>query len=246
MVDQDDQKLEQLYQYLAASSHAVFFGGAGVSVASGIPDFRSSQGLYTRFGDNVLSHTYLLEHPQQFYDFYFKHLYAPLAQPNITHWTLRDLQQAGMMQEIITQNIDGLHQLAGNKNVIELHGNTAGYSCLVCHKHYDATILNPPELPHCTCGGLLRPDVVLFEEALDPRAIQKAVQAIARADVLIVAGTSLQVYPAAGFVQEFRGNHLVLINKDETPLDSQADLVFHQPMETVFAAIRSRLSLPQV
>ncbi|MCR4956959.1 MAG: NAD-dependent protein deacylase [Lachnospiraceae bacterium] len=236
-----DQKVERLTQILKESNHIVFFGGAGVSTASNIPDFRSSNGLYSKklnrnfSPEEAVSHSFLMQHPEEFYDFYKKNLLYPDAKPNDCHKALAALEEMGKLDAIVTQNIDGLHQKAGSKVVYELHGTTLSNYCLNCHKRFDVSyIIESEGEPICdACGGKVRPDVVLYEEGLDTRTIEASVNAIAHADTLIIGGTSLVVYPAAGLVQYFRGKHLVLINKSATSQDAMADLLIQDDIAKV-------------
>ena len=221
------------------------FGGAGVSTESNIPDFRSEKGLYkakTEYGmspEEMISHSFFVNHTETFFDYYKKNLIYPDAKPNKAHRALAKLEAQGKLKAVVTQNIDGLHQMAGNKKVYELHGSVLRNYCMKCHQFYDLDYImdeyhckgNVPICP--VCGGIIKPDVVLYEEMLDEDCSNKAVGAIAKADTLIIGGTSLVVYPAAGFVRYFRGNHLVLINKQETPYDSHADLVIHDSIGKV-------------
>lgn len=234
--------IEKLRQWVAESDNMVFFGGAGVSTESGIPDFRSVDGLYhQKFQyppETILSHSFYVRHKAEFYDFYRAKMLAPWAQPNAAHRKLAQWEQEGKLKAVITQNIDGLHQKAGSKCVYELHGSVYRNYCEKCGKFY------PPEyirdsagVPRCTCGGRIKPDVVLYEESLDQTVIEGAVRAIADAEVLIVGGTSLTVYPAAGLIRYYRGNKLVLINRDETPYDTYANLIFRDPIGKVLGAI---------
>lgn len=234
--------IEKLRQWVAESDNMVFFGGAGVSTESGIPDFRSVDGLYhQKFQyppETILSHSFYVRHKAEFYDFYRAKMLAPWAQPNAAHRKLAQWEQEGKLKAVITQNIDGLHQKAGSKRVYELHGSVYRNYCEKCGKFY------PPEyirdsagVPRCTCGGRIKPDVVLYEESLDQTVIEGAVRAIADAEVLIVGGTSLTVYPAAGLIRYYRGNKLVLINRDETPYDTYANLIFRDPIGKVLGAI---------
>lgn len=234
--------IEKLRQWVAESDNMVFFGGAGVSTESGIPDFRSVDGLYhQKFQyppETILSHSFYVRHKAEFYDFYRAKMLAPWAQPNAAHRKLAQWEQEGKLKAVITQNIDGLHQKAGSKCVYELHGSVYRNYCEKCGKFY------PPEyirdsagIPRCTCGGRIKPDVVLYEESLDQTVIEGAVRAIADAEVLIVGGTSLTVYPAAGLIRYYRGNKLVLINRDETPYDTYANLIFRDPIGKVLGAI---------
>ena len=236
------EKVLQLKKWLEESERVVFFGGAGVSTESGIPDFRSVDGLYNQKyaypPETMLSHTFLVHHPKEFYRFYHDKLVCPNVKPNITHLKLAELEQAGKLTAVVTQNIDGLHQAAGSINVLELHGSTHRCYCAKCRKPYPAAAINEVEgVPHCDCGGVIRPDVVLYEEGLDQKVINESVRQIAAADMLIVGGTSLVVYPAAGLVNYYRGRKLVLINRDATSLDSRADLVIHGSLGEVFGAL---------
>ena len=237
-----DKNVETLKQWLKESKHTVFLGGAGVSTASGIPDFRSAYGLYREKQQGIsyeemLSHRYFVGHTEEFYDFMRRVMLYPDAKPNPAHYALAKLEQEGKLDAVITQNIDGLHQLAGSKNVIELHGNENRYFCLSCGKTYDMSIvLNGTGVPKCTCGGTVRPDVVLYGEQLDQNNLVRAVEYVEQADLLLVGGTSLVVYPAAGLVNYLpRGAKLVLLNRDETPYDDHADLVFREDLSQVLA-----------
>ena len=236
---------ERLKKIIDESDNIVFFGGAGVSTESNIPDFRSEKGLYkakTEYGmspEEMISHSFFVNHTETFFDYYKKNLIYPDAKPNKAHRALAKLEAQGKLKAVVTQNIDGLHQMAGNKKVYELHGSVLRNYCMKCHQFYDLNYImdeyhckgNVPICP--VCGGIIKPDVVLYEEMLDEDCINKAVSAISKADTLIIGGTSLVVYPAAGFVRYFRGNHLVLINKQETPYDSHADLVIHDSIGKV-------------
>ncbi len=235
------REVSQLAQILRASPSIVFFGGAGVSTESGIPDFRSATGLYTT-GEGgshppeyMLSHTCFARDTAAFYDFYRGHMLYPQARPNEAHKALARLEQTGRLQAVITQNIDGLHQMAGSKTVLELHGSVHRNLCLECHASYGLDfILASRGIPHCTaCGGLVKPDVVLYEESLDQETMAGATSRIRQADTLIIGGTSLNVYPAAGLVQFHRGRHLILINRDPTPYDRAADLVLRDSIGSV-------------
>ena len=239
---------EQLTSMLRESSRIVFFGGAGVSTASGIPDFRSASGLYnqkykrTLSPEEMVSHSFFVRDPEDFFDFYRDKLIYPEAKPNDCHKALAALEQAGKLTAVVTQNIDGLHQMAGSKNVFELHGSVRRNYCVKCHKFFDETaVLQADGVPHCDhCGGVIKPDVVLYEEMLDDDVMDGAARAIMKADMLIIGGTSLVVYPAAGFVRYFRGRHLVLINKSVTPMDDEAELVIHEDIATVMGeAVRA-------
>ncbi len=220
----------QLKSWIEESKNIVFFGGAGVSTESGIPDFRSQDGLYHQQYDyppeQILSHTFFVRKPEEFFRFYRNKMLAPDARPNRAHLALAELERAGRLKAVITQNIDGLHQAAGSREVLELHGSVLRNHCMRCGKFYGMdAILNSVGVPKCSCGGVIKPDVVLYEEGLDMDTLNRAVNYISRADVLIVGGTSLTVYPAAGLIDYYRGRKLVLINRDATPLDGQADLV---------------------
>ena len=220
----------QLKSWIEESKNIVFFGGAGVSTESGIPDFRSQDGLYHQQYDyppeQILSHTFFVRKPEEFFRFYRNKMLAPDARPNRAHLALAERERAGRLKAVITQNIDGLHQAAGSREVLELHGSVLRNHCMRCGKFYGMdAILNSSGVPKCSCGGVIKPDVVLYEEGLDMDTLNRAVNYISRADVLIVGGTSLTVYPAAGLIDYYRGRKLVLINRDATPLDGQADLV---------------------
>lgn len=224
--------IETLQNWISESSNIVFFGGAGVSTESGIPDFRSQDGLYNQTYDEppetIISHSYFIRYPEKFYRFYKAKMIAPNAKPNAAHYKLAELEQAGKLKAVITQNIDGLHQDAGSREVLELHGSVRRNDCMRCGAHFDGVdvILDAPGVPRCPkCGGIIKPDVVLYEEGLDDTTLYKAVNYIRQADVLIVGGTSLVVYPAAGLLRYYRGNKLVLINLQPTGMDSEADLV---------------------
>ena len=233
-----NSEIETLKTWIEASDNIVFFGGAGVSTESGIPDFRSTDGLYhQKFEyppETILSHTFFYQHTEYFYRFYREKMLPLEAEPNAAHRALAALERAGKLRAIVTQNIDGLHQKAGSKNVYELHGSIWRNYCTKCGKSYSAEFIrNSGGVPHCACGGLIKPDVVLYEEGLDEKTIRGAVRAIAEADVLIVGGTSLTVYPAAGLIRYYGGNRLVLINRDETPYDGYANLIFREPIGQV-------------
>ena len=233
-----NSEIETLKSWIEASDNIVFFGGAGVSTESGIPDFRSTDGLYhQKFEyppETILSHTFFYQHTEYFYRFYREKMLPLEAEPNAAHRALAALERAGRLRAIVTQNIDGLHQKAGSKNVYELHGSIWRNYCTKCGKSYSAEFIRDSGgVPHCACGGLIKPDVVLYEEGLDEKTIKGAVRAIAEADVLIVGGTSLTVYPAAGLIRYYGGNRLVLINRDETPYDGYANLIFREPIGQV-------------
>ena len=234
---------QQLQQWIADSGSIVFFGGAGVSTESGIPDFRSVDGLYRQQYDEppeaILSHTYFQRRTADFYRFYRAKMLCLDAQPNAAHRKLAELEAAGKLKAVVTQNIDGLHQAAGSQTVYELHGSIHRNYCTQCHAFYGPDFIAGGEgVPLCpVCGGLVKPDVVLYEEGLDQETVKGAVEAIRRADVLIVGGTSLGVYPAAGLINYYGGNRLVLINRDPTPCDAQADLVIHDSIGRVLGGI---------
>ena len=234
--------LQQLKQWIQESSRAVFFGGAGVSTESGIPDFRSVDGLYHQKFDyppeTIISHSFYERKPEYFFNFYREKMLPLGFMPNITHQVLARLEQEGHLAAVVTQNIDGLHQKAGSKNVFELHGSVLRNYCVKCHKFYPAeTVRDAKGVPLCDCGGIIKPDVVLYAEPLNENVMAGAIHAIRKADLLIVGGTSLTVYPAAGLLQYYRGSRLVLINRDETPYDSYADLVFHDSLGKIFAQL---------
>lgn len=231
--------LLQLKEWINLSHDIVFFGGAGVSTESGIPDFRSVDGLYHQKYDyppeQILSHSFFIRNTEYFYRFYKEKMLFLQALPNITHSKLAQLETAGKIQAVITQNIDGLHQKAGSSKVLELHGSVHRNHCMDCGKSYEIEhILSSASVPHCQCGGIIKPDVVLYEEPLKEEVINQSIKAIANADMLIVAGTSLSVYPAAGFINYYTGNRLVLINKDTTPYDSHANLLLHESLGVIF------------
>ena len=225
------------------SKRIVFFGGAGVSTESGIPDFRSVDGLYNQKYDfppeQILSHTFFMHNTEEFYRFYRDKMLCLDKKPNKAHLKLAELERAGKLTAVVTQNIDGLHQAAGSKKVYELHGSVLRNYCMKCGKFYSAEyIKNSTGVPKCECGGVIKPDVVLYEEGLDDSTVSGALSAIQTADTLIIAGTSLTVYPAAGFISYFRGGNIVLINRDETPFDGKADLVFHEKVGELLDKIK--------
>ena len=235
-------KLEILKQWIADSSRIVFFGGAGVSTESGIPDFRSVDGLYSQKFDyppeTIISHSFYERRPEYFFRFYREKMLPLGFEPNITHKVLARWEQEGKLSAVVTQNIDGLHQKAGSKTVYELHGSVLRNYCVSCGKFPRAEFIKESEgVPRCTCGGIVKPDVVLYEEGLDQYVIEASVREIYNADMLIVAGTSLTVYPAAGLIQYYRGKRLVLINRDATPYDSRADLVIHDSLGNIFSKL---------
>lgn len=229
---------EQLQQWIEESDNIVFFGGAGVSTESHIPDFRSVDGLYNQEYDyppeTILSHSFYIHNTEEFYRFYRNKMLFPEAKPNKAHRALANLEQTGKLKAVITQNIDGLHQKAGSREVYELHGSVLRNYCSRCHKFYSLDdILASEGVPHCPCGGTIKPDVVLYEEGLDSYILERSVSYIKNADMLIIGGTSLAVYPAAGLIDYYQGNKLVLINKDKTARDNHADLVIHAPIGEV-------------
>ena len=238
---------DRFVQIIRDSRHIVFFGGAGVSTESGIPDFRSVDGLYNQQYDfppeTILSHSFYRKKPEEFYRFYHNKMLFPDARPNTAHRMLARLEEAGRLDAVITQNIDGLHQAAGSKNVYELHGSVLRNYCEDCHAFYDlAYIMKSKDAPRCDkCGGPVKPDVVLYEEGLDQDTVNGAVTAIRQADVLIIGGTSLAVYPAAGLIDYFQGKHLIVITMSPTPRDRFADLCIQEPIGQVFAALEAGL-----
>lgn len=238
-----NDKIQQFKQLVNESENIVFFGGAGVSTESGIPDFRSKDGLYNQQykypPETILSHTFFMNQTDEFYKFYKAKMNSLKYEPNITHIKLAELENQGKLKAVITQNIDGLHQKAGSKIVYELHGSVLRNYCMNCNKFYDAEyVFNSNGTPKCICGGIIKPDVVLYEEGLNEDTIMKSVYAIQNADLLIVAGTSLTVQPASGLINYFRGKNLVLINRDSTPYDNKADLVINENLGTVFRNIK--------
>ena len=236
------EKLEVLRKWIAESSRIVFFGGAGVSTESGIPDFRSVDGLYSQKFDyppeTIISHSFYLRRPEYFFRFYREKMLPLGFAPNITHRVLAQWEQEGKLSAVVTQNIDGLHQKAGSRRVYELHGSVLRNYCTRCGKFHTAEFIRDyAGVPKCDCGGTVKPDVVLYEESLDGETLEKSVHAIENADLLMVAGTSLTVYPAAGLINYYRGDRLVLINRDATPYDTQADLVFHESLGDIFSQL---------
>ena len=237
------QELETLKKWIDNSDNIVFFGGAGVSTESGIPDFRSVDGLYNQQYDypqeTILSHTFFRRNTEEFYRFYRAKMLALDAKPNAAHKKLAQWEQEGKLKAVVTQNIDGLHQAAGSKMVYELHGSVHRNYCQKCGAFYDARyILESQGIPKCEkCGGIIKPDVVLYEEGLDDATMRGAIRAISHADVLIIGGTSLTVYPAAGLIDYYNGNKLVLINKSVTPMDSRADLLVQGPIGEIFSQL---------
>ena len=238
-----DKEIEELQKIIDDSSRIVFFGGAGVSTESGIPDFRSADGLYHQeykySPEQIISHSFFLRYPEAFYEFYKDKMMYLDAKPNSAHLKLAELERAGRLLAVVTQNIDGLHQQAGSKKVYELHGSIHRNYCMKCRKFYDADFIkNSDGVPHCECGGIVKPDVVLYEEGLDQNVTQRAVMAISMADTLIIGGTSLVVYPAAGFVDYFHGKHLAVINKSETGKNVNAKLTINAPIGEIMKGIR--------
>ena len=235
-------KIETLRKWIAESSRIVAFTGAGVSTESGIPDFRSVDGLYSQKFDyppeTIISHSFYERNPEYFFRFYREKMLPLGFEPNITHKTFAQWESEGKLLAVVTQNIDGLHQKAGSKTVYELHGSVLRNYCTRCRKFHSAEFVKDSSgIPRCSCGGIVKPDVVLYEEGLDQDVIEKSVMAIRQADLMIVAGTSLTVYPAAGFVNYYRGKRLVLINRDETPYDVYADLVIHDSLGVVLSQL---------
>lgn len=237
-----ERTVKTLKEWIDQSNNIVFFGGAGVSTESGVPDFRSVDGLYNQQYDyppeTILSHTFYRKNTEEFYRFYRNKMLFPDAKPNAAHKKLAEWEAQGKLKAVITQNIDGLHQAAGSKNVLELHGSVLRNYCESCGKFYDVTaIQNSQGVPKCGCGGGIKPDVVLYEEGLDSKTLNDAVTFISQADVLIIGGTSLAVYPAAGLIDYYGGNKLVLVNKTPTPRDKQADLVVQGKIGEIFALL---------
>lgn len=242
MVISMNEKIAELKKIIDESDNIVFFGGAGVSTESGVPDFRSVDGLYNQDYDyppeTILSHTFYRRNPNEFFRFYRNKMLLPDVKPNTAHKVLAKLEEVGKLKAVITQNIDGLHQAAGSKIVYELHGSVHRNHCQECKKFYGFDeIYKMKGVPKCECGGIIKPDVVLYEEGLDERTIQLSVSAISKADVLIIGGTSLAVYPAAGLVDYFRGKRLVLINKSKTQKEQRADLVINEPIGEVLGQV---------
>ena len=242
MQEQWKEQITQLQKMIDDSDRIVFFGGAGVSTESNIPDFRSADGLYHQnykyTPEQIVCHSFFMHNPEGFYEFYKEKMMYLNAKPNAAHKKIAELEAAGKLTAVITQNIDGLHQAAGSKNVLELHGSIHRNYCMECGRFYDAAyVKNAEGIPHCECGGMIKPDVVLYEEGLDPEVIQKSIRAISEADMLIIGGTSLVVYPAAGFIDYFHGKHLVVINKSETARSVGADLTIAAPIGEIMDAV---------
>jgi NAD-dependent deacetylase len=238
----DREKLEILKNWVINSNNIVFFGGAGVSTESGIPDFRSVDGIYHMKyeypPETILSHSFFINNPKDFYDFYKEKMIYTEAEPNITHRKLADLERKRKLKGIITQNIDGLHQKAGSKNVLELHGSVHRNYCMKCGRFYDSSyIISQSQIPECNCGGIIKPDVVLYEETLDQQVLAKSVQLLTDAEVLIIGGTSLSVYPAAGLIRYYKGNKMVLINKSFTSYHNKANLLLNAKLGDIFTLI---------
>lgn len=236
-------QIKKLQEIIDRHDNIVFFGGAGVSTESGIPDFRSQDGLYHQQYDyppeTILSHTFFINKPEEFYRFYRAKMLCDTAKPNAAHKKLAELERDGRLKAVITQNIDNLHQMAGSKKVLELHGSVYRNYCMKCGKFYDFSyIKNSTGVPRCQCGGMVKPDVVLYEEGLDNQTLSESVRAISQAQVLIIGGTSLAVYPAASLIDYFRGDCLVVINKTTTPRDRNADLLIKDPIGQVFSNIK--------
>lgn len=237
-----NSKLDTLKTWVDEACHIVFFGGAGVSTESGIPDFRSVDGLYNQKfkypPETIISHSFFQRKPEEFFEFYREKMLPLGFEPNVTHKVLARWEREGKLDAVVTQNIDGLHQKAGSQNVLELHGSVLRNYCVRCHKSFSAEFVkNSKGVPMCDCGGIVKPDVVLYEESLNEDVMYRAVKAISEADMLIVAGTSLTVWPAAGMIRYYRGKRLVLINRDETPFDNEADLVLHEKLGDVFRTL---------
>ena len=240
-----EQQLETLQRWIDQSRNMVFFGGAGVSTESGVPDFRSVDGLYSQSYDyppeEILSRTFFDRRPEEFFRFYRDKMLCLEAKPNPAHKKLAQLEEAGKLRSVVTQNIDGLHQLAGSRRVWELHGSVHRNHCMRCGKSYPVEFIRDSRgIPTCSCGGVVKPDVVLYEESLDSRVLQGALTDIQSADLLIIGGTSLVVYPAASLIQYFQGEHLVLINKSPTPYDRRADLAIAGPIGEILGQIQAR------
>lgn len=246
----DKEKLKWFAEMINRSEKTVFFGGAGVSTESGVKDYRSEDGLYNtvrEYGvspETILSHNFFVSKPDVFYDFYYKYFLEINVEPNTAHLVLAEMEKKGKLSSVITQNIDGLHQKAGSRNVLELHGTTAIHYCMECGKPYPLEKLKAlkGKVPYCEkCGGLVRPEVVLYEEPLNESVVEKAISEISTAELLIIGGTSLAVYPAAMYIRYFRGSHIVLINKGQTDFDSNADLVFHDSIGQVLGGVADKI-----
>lgn len=237
-----NDQIAKLKEWIDNSDNIVFFGGAGVSTESGIPDFRSVDGLYNQKYDyppeTILSHTFFMAQTEEFFRFYRDKMLCLDAEPNAAHRKLAEWERQRKLRAVITQNIDGLHQKAGSQNVLELHGSVHRNHCMRCHKPYDVqAVAQSTGVPHCACGGIIKPDVVLYEESLDTHTLDASLRYIQSADILIIGGTSLAVYPAASLIHYYRGHKLVLVNKSETPADAKADLVIHGPIGEIFSQL---------
>lgn len=237
-----EDKISILKSFIQSSDNIVFFGGAGVSTESGIPDFRSKDGLYNQkykyTPEEILSHSFFMENTEEFYKFYKEKMNSLKYEPNIAHLKLAELEKKGKLKAVITQNIDGLHQKAGSQNVLELHGSVLRNYCMKCGKFYNAEfVFTSKEVPRCSCGGVIKPDVVLYEEALNDEILNKSISAIRNADLMIVAGTSLTVYPASGLINFYNGSKLVLINRENTQYDRKANLVINESLGKIFKEI---------
>ena len=237
-----NDQIAKLKEWIDNSDNIVFFGGAGVSTESGIPDFRSVDGLYNQKYDyppeTILSHTFFMAQTEEFFRFYRDKMLCLDAEPNAAHRKLAEWERQGKLRAVITQNIDGLHQKAGSQNVLELHGSVHRNHCMRCHKPYDVqAVAQSTGVPHCACGGIIKPDVVLYEESLNTHTLDASLRYIQSADVLIIGRTSLAVYPAASLIHYYRGHKLVLVNKSETPADAKADLVIHGPIGEIFSQL---------
>ena len=238
------KEIERLKEVIGKSNNIVIFSGAGLSTNSGIPDFRSADGLYNQKlnykvrPEEIISHSFFMKYPEDFYSFYFDKMIYPDAKPNSAHYYFAELEKKGKVSAVITQNIDNLHQEAGSNNVIELHGSVMRNYCMKCHKFYGLDEIYNSGVPRCSCGGMIKPDVVLYEEGLNENDIMRALNYISNADTLIIVGTSLTVYPAAGFIRYFRGNNLVLINKSETAYDKHADIAIHDDIASVIEKLK--------
>ena len=237
-----EDKISILKSLIQSSDNIVFFGGAGVSTESGIPDFRSKDGLYNQKykypPEEILSHSFFMENTEEFYKFYKEKMNSLKYEPNIAHLKLAELEKKGKLKAVITQNIDGLHQKAGSQNVLELHGSVLRNYCMKCGKFYNAEfVFTSKEVPRCSCGGVIKPDVVLYEEALNDEILNKSISAIRNADLMIVAGTSLTVYPASGLINFYNGSKLVLINRENTQYDRKANLVINESLGKIFKEI---------
>ena len=246
----NNKKIEKLAEMINCSAKTVFFGGAGVSTESGVKDYRSEDGLYNtvrEYGvspETILSHSFFISKPDVFYDFYYKYFLEINVEPNTAHFVLADMERKGKLSSVITQNIDGLHQKAGSKNVLELHGTTTVHYCMECGTPYPLEKLKAlkGKVPYCEkCGGLVRPEVVLYEEPLNENVVEKAIDEISAADLLIIGGTSLAVYPAAMYIRYFGGSHIVLINKGTTDFDSNADLIFRESIGSVLGSVKDKI-----